>query len=62
MPESAAAKYSIASELAKEFSVHAIMTTTPPNITTIRGPKRSTNHPSIGTSQVSVAMKTVKAI
>src|SRR6185503_14270803 len=31
-------------------------------MTTMRGPKRSTNHPSIGTSHVSVATKIVKAI
>src|SRR5438552_438061 len=57
-----AARYSIGSELANEFIVHASATTTPPNITTIRGPNRSTNQPSIGTSHVSVATKMVNAI
>src|SRR5437870_13893253 len=37
-------------------------TSTPPTRTTIFGPKRSTNQPSIGTSQVSVKTKIVKAI
>ena len=36
-------------------------TSTPPITTTILGPKRSTNQPSIGTSQVSVSTKMVKA-
>src|SRR5580698_10581614 len=34
---------------------------TPPNITTTRGPYRSTNHASTGTSQVSVTTNSVKA-
>ena len=34
---------------------------TPPNATTTRGPYRSTNQPSTGTSQVSVAMKMLNA-
>ena len=46
---------------ANEFSVHAIATTMPPNMTTIRGPKRSTNQPSTGTSHVSVATNIVNA-
>ena len=61
MPESAAATYNSQSELANEFNVQAAATKTPPNATTIRGPKRSTNQPSIGTSHVSVAMKMLKA-
>src|SRR5436309_1037868 len=36
-------------------------TSTPPTTTTILGPKRSTNQPSTGTSQVSVNTKMVKA-
>ena len=42
--------------------VQAAATTIPPNITTIRGPNRSTNHPSTGTSHVSVSTNIVKAI
>src|SRR5436190_18595071 len=61
-PDTAAAVYSAVSELACEFSTHAIATTTPPNMTTMRGPNLSTNHPSTGTSHVSVATKIVKAI
>jgi hypothetical protein len=61
MPARAAAAYNITSELAKELSVQAQATQTPPTATTILGPKRSTNHPSMGTSHVSVAMKILKA-
>src|SRR5919197_5331799 len=61
-PDIAAARYSIGSELANELSAHAIATTPPPNMTTMRGPKRSTNQPSTGTSHVSVATKIVNAI
>src|SRR5207237_6204122 len=60
-PDSVAARYSIGSDAAYEFSVHAHATTMPPNITTMRGPNRSTNHPSTGTSHVSVATKIVNA-
>src|SRR5262245_16302432 len=60
-PASISAKYSIPSELANAFRDHAIATTTPPNMTTSRGPNRSTNQPSTGTSHVSVATKIVKA-
>src|SRR4029079_4645099 len=61
MPEIVAARYNIGSELANEFNVQASATTIPPNITTMRGPNLSTNHPSTGTSQVSVATKIVNA-
>src|SRR5438477_10328630 len=61
-PATAAATYNAGNELANEFSVHASATTAPPNITTMRGPNRSTNQPSIGTSHVSVATKIVNAI
>src|SRR5262245_57253969 len=60
-PAIAATTYSIVSECPNGFSVHDRATTTPPNITTIRGPNRSTNHPSMGTSHVSVATKIVNA-
>src|SRR5262245_16697381 len=59
--ESVAPRYSIGSELANELSVHASATTMPPIMTTIRGPNLSTNQPSTGTSQVSVATKIVNA-
>ena len=61
MPARAAAKYNSQSEVANELSVQAQATQTPPTATTIRGPKRSTNHPSMGTSHVSVAIKMLKA-
>src|SRR6185295_16770508 len=61
MPEIVAPRYSIGSELANELSVHASATTMPPIITTMRGPNLSTNQPSTGTSQVSVATKIVNA-
>src|SRR5215831_15135502 len=45
-----------------ELIAHAKPTRMPPTKTTIFGPKRSTSQPSIGTSQVSVNTKIVKAI
>src|ERR1700733_8185920 len=53
--------YNSHNELAKALSAHAPATKIPPSATTTRGPKRSTNQPSTGTSHVSVAMKTLNA-
>ncbi len=44
-----------------EFIIHEMPHMTPPMTTTMRGPKRSTNQPSTGTSQVSVSTKMLKA-
>ena len=41
--------------------IQAMPTRTPPTSTTIFGPNRSTNQPSIGTSQVSVSTKMLNA-
>src|ERR1700690_3236892 len=60
-PARSSAKYSAGSDVAIEGSVHAMATTMPPKVTTIRGPNLSTNQPSIGTSHVSVATKIVNA-
>src|SRR5580698_7144126 len=61
IPDKAAATYNSHNEPATEFRAQAQATKTPPKATTTRGPNRSTNHPSIGTSHVSVAMKMLKA-
>jgi hypothetical protein len=49
------------SEAATEFIAHAMPTNTPPNMTTTLGPYRSTNHPSIGMSHVSVSTNRLNA-
>src|SRR5215471_8238946 len=61
MPPSAAAMYRTKSESAIEFRTQARPQRMPPIRTTIFGPKRSTNHPSIGTNQVSVSTKMLNA-
>src|SRR3979411_3349696 len=48
-------------ESATALRAQAMPTRMPPIMTTIFGPKRSTNQPSTGTSQVSVSTKMLKA-
>src|SRR6185312_7990363 len=65
MPPSTAPKYSISSELAYELTIQPAAMPMPP-IATISfgpfcGPILSTSQPSTGVSQVSSAMKTLKA-
>src|SRR3569833_2514869 len=57
MPPITAARYSIDSEAAYESSIQARPTQIAPPATTGRGPNISPSQPSIGASQVSVAMK-----
>src|SRR3569833_80733 len=57
MPPITAARFSIDSEAAYDSSIQARPTQIAPPATTGRGPNISTSQPSLGTSQVSVAMK-----
>src|ERR1019366_10519304 len=61
MPPTAAATYSIGSEVAYASSTQLAATRNDAQSTTMRGPYLSTNHPSIGISHVSTSTKIVKA-
>src|SRR5688500_17170097 len=52
MPATIADAYSIGSVDAHAFIIHDKPTNTPAQTTTMRGPNRSTSHPSPGTSHV----------